>query len=95
MDEKILTKHPDPNKQGVRISKTKYEVMRQTILDLLRVQGEMTFTQLTNAAVERLAGKFDGSVSWYVTTVKLDLEARNVIQRVPGPPPQRLRLVAH
>jgi hypothetical protein len=68
--------------------------VQQTILDLLRAQGEMTFAQLTDAAVESLAGKFDGSVSWYVTTVKLDLEARNVIQRVPGTSPQRLRLVA-
>jgi hypothetical protein len=94
LDEKILTKHPDPNKQGVRISEAKYDVLRETILDLLQIQGEMTFTELTNAAVDRLAGKFDGSVSWYVTTVKLDLEARNEIQRVPGTSPQRLRLVA-
>ena len=94
MDEKILTKHPDPGKQGVRISKAKYDVMRETIVDLLRVNGEMTFTELTDAANEGLEGRFDGSVSWYVTTVKLDLEARQVIQRVPKTSPQRLRLMA-
>jgi hypothetical protein len=93
MDEKILTKHPDPDKQGVRISKAKYDLIRETILDLLRANSELTFTELTSAANERLDGKFDGSVSWYVTTVKLDLEARKVIERVPKSKPQRLRTV--
>jgi hypothetical protein len=92
MDEKILTKHPDPGKQGVNISKAKYDVIRETILDLLRAHGELTFTELMEAANERLEGKFDGSISWYVTTVKLDLEARDTIQRVPKSKPQRLRL---
>ncbi len=93
MDEKILTRHPDPGKQGVSISKAKYDVIRGTILDLLQSNGEMTFTELNNAANERLDGKFDGSISWYVTTVKLDLEARELIQRVPKTKPQRLRMV--
>ncbi len=96
MDEKILTKHPDPGKQGVSISRAKYDMIRETILDLLRTNGEMTFmtfTELVEAANERLEGKFDGSISWYVTSVKLDLEARGVIQRVPKSKPQRLKIV--
>lgn len=93
MDEKILTKHPDPGKQGVRISKAKYDVIRGTILNLLRANGEMTFTELSTAVNERLEGKVDGSISWYITTVKLDLEARHVIERVPKSKPQRLRAV--
>ena len=40
----------------------------------------------------RYKGKFDGSISWYATTVKLDLEERKVVERVPGKKPQRLRL---
>jgi hypothetical protein len=35
---------------------------------------------------------FEGSIPWYVTTVKLDLEARGVIERVPGPGEQKLTL---
>jgi hypothetical protein len=93
VEEKILTKHPDPSKQGVRISKAQYDLIRETILDLLRAKGETTFTELTNAVNERLEGEFDGSISWYVTTVKLDLEARSVIERVPRSKPQRLRAV--
>ena len=34
---------------------------------------------------------WDGSVSWYFTTVKLDLEARNILMRVPGTRPQQIR----
>jgi hypothetical protein len=41
--------------------------------------------QLSQGELERL-----GSVGWYTTTVKLDLEARREIERVPGSRPQRL-----
>lgn len=47
---------------------------------------------LIPTVVEKLQGKFDGSVGWYVTTIKLDLEARRLIERVPGKSPQRLQL---
>jgi hypothetical protein len=42
--------------------------------------------QLPAGILERI-----GSVTWYVTTVKLDLEARGEIERVSGSRPQRLR----
>ncbi len=90
---KITTKHPEPGKQGVRISQAKYEAVREAILESLQANSEMTFTELTNVVQQRLASTFEGSISWYVTTVKLDLEARNEIRRVPRTRPQRLRLV--
>jgi len=34
-----------------------------------------------------------GSVSWYMVTVKLDLEARNILQRVPHQKPQKARRI--
>ncbi len=34
-----------------------------------------------------------GSIGWYTTTVKLDLEARGLIERIEGSKPQRLRRV--
>lgn len=40
-----------------------------------------------------LKDRFDGSIPWYVTTVKLDLEASGVIARLPKTSPQWLRLV--
>jgi hypothetical protein len=43
-------------------------------------------------SVRCVSGNFDGAVGWYTTTVKLDLEARGVIQRIPKSSPQRLRM---
>lgn len=94
MEERILAQHPDPTKQGVRISRAKYDTVRTAILEALRDGGPLTFEELTDAVEARLAGHFDGSVSWYVTTVKLDLEARGEVERTPGAGPQQIRLVA-
>ena len=93
MEERILTLHPE-GKQGVNISKEKYDVIRQTILSILDEEGEVLFKELPAKVGQKLGGSFEGSVSWYVTSVKLDLEARGLIQRVAKSSPQRLRLAA-
>jgi hypothetical protein len=90
MTEKILTLHPE-GKAGVNIEKAKYETVKNAILTSLK-GTELTFTNLAEAAQEQLMGNFDGSIMWYVTTVKLDLEARGLIERVPRTSPQVLRL---
>lgn len=92
MEEKILTLHPQ-GKQGVNISRAKYDTIREAILKAAAKEGEIRFKDLPAAVEEELQRPFDGSLSWYVTTVKLDLEARGLIERVPGSSPQRLRLV--
>jgi hypothetical protein len=92
MTEKIQTRHPEKGKQGVNISKQKYDLIRGTILSSLRANDEMTFRALTEDVEAKLAGRFEGSIPWYVTTVKLDLEARGEIERIPRSSPQRLRL---
>jgi hypothetical protein len=92
MAEKIMTLHPQ-GKQGVNISKEKYDTVRQAIVDSLADQGEMSFWDLVEDVNRKLAGSFDGSVNWYVTTVKLDLEARGRVKRLADRSPQRLRLV--
>jgi hypothetical protein len=93
MEEKILTQHPQ-GKQGVNISRAKYETVRSAIIESLRTGGPMTFTDLERVVSHRLAGNFDGSIAWYVTTVKLDLEARQIIKPIPKTTPPQLRLVA-
>ena len=92
MDEKILTLHPDPSKAGVNIDKGKYELIRDAILRVLKAKDGTLFKDLPQGVEKSLVGKFEGSISWYVTTVKLDLEARNTIERIAGVSPQRLRL---
>ncbi len=91
-EARITTKHPEKGKQGVNISKANYETVRDAIVSALRAKGEMTFADLNKAVNKKLKSKFDGSISWHVTTVKLDLEARKVIARLAGSSPQRLRL---
>lgn len=87
MSEKILTKNPR-GLNGVNISKAKYEVMRAAILESLQENGALTFTELTEAVQRKLDGKFDGSISWYTTAVKLDLEARKQIKADKSKPPK-------
>jgi hypothetical protein len=92
VEEKILTLHPEEGKQGVNISLSKYEMIRQAILDAIRSQGTITFKGLVSLIDYNLRNRFEGSITWYVTTVKLDLEARGEIERVPGPGEQKLSL---
>lgn len=92
MADKIMTLHPAADKAGVNIDRAKYEMVREAIVRVIEAQGEITFTELTDAVGQQLDGKFDGSVTWYVTTVKLDLEARGLIERIPKSSPQTLRL---
>lgn len=91
MEKRILTKHPR-GLQGVNIDAGKYQVVRTAIVQALRANRELTFTGLVRAVEKKLRGKFAGSITWYVITVKLDLEARKIIERVAGSQPQRIRL---
>ena len=91
MKDMIRTLHPG-KKQGVNISKEKYEIIRKAILSTLRSQKEISFSNLSRAVEKEVNGTFDGSVMWYVTTVKLDLEARGEVKRVPNSRPQLVKL---
>ncbi len=92
-DSKVLALHPE-GKQPNRIDRDKYEDMKRTMLAVIREAGRdgAGFSELPDAVQDRLDPKiFAGaSVMWYVTTVKLDLEARGLIERVRGPGRQRL-----
>jgi hypothetical protein len=88
-EEKILTKHR-LGKSGKNISRQKYEALREAILSPLK-NTELTHTELFNELNKRLKNNFAGNVSWYGETVKLDLEARNMIERTSSKP-QKYRL---
>ena len=91
MKDTIRTLHPE-KKQGVKISKEKYEIIRKAILSTLTEKKEISFKNLSRAVEKEVNGTFDGSVMLYVTTVKLDLEARGEIKRVPNSRPQLVKL---
>jgi len=90
-ETKILTLHPS-GKQGVNILLRRYEVIKDFILSKLKEHSEISFDELTYLAVKELSESFDGKVVWYMVTVKLDLEARKLIERVPRTSPHKLRL---
>lgn len=91
--EKIQTLHPIAGKTNKRISLEKYEVIRENITTIL-IEKEMTHTELMEILYDRVKDTFDGGVQWYGETVKLDLEARKIIERV-GTKPERYRYSKH
>jgi hypothetical protein len=88
-EEKILTRHPR-GKSGKNIDKAKYDQVAKAIRSALR-GGELTHPELMSRVEEALGGRFDGNISWYAETVKLDLEARDALERTASRP-QRYRL---
>ena len=95
MGDRILTQHPE-KKKGVNIQRDKYEQVRDAIQASLREEVTQTFQALGEAINQKLAGNFDGSIGWYFTSAKLDLEARGVIvcERRSGHP-QMIRLTTN
>lgn len=78
-DEYIQTLHPIAGKTNKRISLEKYQIIRENILYLLN-RSELTHTELMEALYYRVKDNFEGGVQWYGETVKLDVEARRIIE---------------
>ena len=90
-DDRIMTLHPQ-GKKGVNILRKKYELIKDFILAEIQDHGDISYQDLDEIAVKKLSPTFDGKVGWYVVSVKLDLEARGIIERVPKVSPHRLRM---
>ena len=88
-EEKILTKHP-LGKSGKNINKQLYDTFKEAIVSVLR-DKELTHDELMTLLNKTLKGKTEGNISWYGETVKLDLEARKVVERTSSKP-QKYRL---
>jgi hypothetical protein len=93
-NDKIECATPTPRKNSKRIDRWKYAAVRKAILAALPRSGEgMLFGDLPDEVESRLsAGDRTrlGVVKWSTATVKLALEVRGEIVRVPGSKPQRL-----
>jgi hypothetical protein len=88
-EEKTLTRHP-LGKSGKNITRQKYETVKEAILAALK-NRELTHAELFRRLNDGLKNKFAGNISWYGETVKLDLEARKMIERTSSKP-QKYRL---
>jgi hypothetical protein len=89
---KIQTLHPQPGKTNKNISRDKYNFIRENVLAVLG-KKELTHPELMEALSQRVKDNFEGNVQWYGETVKLDLEARKVIERTKTKP-EKYRVIA-
>ena len=88
--------HPDPNKQGTRVTKTIYDVYKEALLKTKPATPEgIEFMQLSKAVIPHVPSNVleATSAGWWTTCVKLDLEARGLIERVNVKGRQRVRRV--
>lgn len=84
MDQKIQLKHP-AGKKAVRIDIEKYDLLKNSLINFLRSNGESTHKEIFQAVTIDLKKnkiKFAGSLEWHLEWVKLDLEARKEIKRI-------------
>lgn len=84
-EETIQTLHPQADKMNKKILVSKYHFIKENILAVLKGK-ELTHTELMEALYKRVKNTFEGGVQWYGETVKLDLEARKLIERTKTKP---------
>lgn len=89
--ETIQTLHPQEGKTNKKISLEKYTFIKDNLLSILSI-SQLTHTELMEALFSRVKDNFEGGVQWYGETVKLDLEARQIIERT-NTKPEKYRLV--
>lgn len=80
MKETIQTLHPEIGKSNKKIALDKYLFIKDNLIYILS-DAELTHTELMEALYSRVKDDFKGGVQWYGETVKLDLEARQIIER--------------
>lgn len=94
-ETRVLCETPTPGKQGTRIAKWKYDMVRAAILDATPSTDDgLRFADLADEVASRLSeddrGRL-GSITWHTVCVKLDMEVKGEIQRIEGAKPQRIR----
>jgi hypothetical protein len=84
-EEQIQTLHPEAGKTNKKISLIKYEFIKAHLLSIL-ADFDLTHTELMEKLFSKVKDDFEGAVQWYGETVKLDLEARKLIERTKTKP---------
>lgn len=88
---KIQLLHPQ-GKKAVSIAKDTYELLKTEIVKFLTDNPDGSFTEISKAISQNFRNNnvtFEGSLNWYLEWVKLDLEARHYITRLPKTAPQK------
>ena len=97
-EPKVLCQTPTPGKAPTHIPTWKYDLIRTAILSVLPVSDQgIAFKKLPHLVERQLSPEEKhglGSVAWHTTTVKLNLEVKGEIERIPDITPQHLRKVS-
>jgi len=70
----------------------KYDLLTSEMVQYLTANTDGTFSEISKSIFQSLNDRkiiLNGSLNWYLEWVKLDLEARQVITRVPKTSPQK------
>jgi hypothetical protein len=84
-EERILTLHTE-GKKGKNILLAKYTVVRDSLLEIFTLNPEISHKDLIRLSNEKLKGKIEGNISWYMETVLLDLIARGRVKKISEKP---------
>jgi len=96
-EEKVICHTPTPGKQATRIHKWKYDVISASIIRILKSRSKegvlfQDLSGLVEADIGKKMASEIGSMRWYTTNVKLDMECKGIIYRISSVSPQRLVL---
>jgi hypothetical protein len=96
-EELIICRTPTPGKKPTRIKKWKFNLVHDLVLEIVKNSKEGVLFKDLSFLVEKSMDPNTlqklGSVPWYTTTVKLEMEVQGEIKRIPGSNPQRLQTV--
>ena len=85
----IQLKHP-AGKKAVSMDKNKYDSLKKSLLNHLKINGESTHGDLLQGITKDFKKnkiKFEGSIEWHMEWVKLDMEAKKEIRRTSSKSP--------
>ncbi len=80
MSSNITTKHPS-GQQGLVMSPTDYDVVRETVLTIMETHQTINMPELTRLAFNELNGKIKGDAVAATKAVQNDLEAKGLLSR--------------
>ena len=95
--DKTYCRNPDPSKAGVNIPTYKFDLIHAAIRSVVGAKGAEghALKDLTAAVSEVLTAEQKdkiGKLGWHMMAVKLEMETRGDLVRLPKTTPQRLKL---
>ncbi len=93
-EPRVVCHTPTPGKKPTSVPVWKYRAVCAAVLQAVPeaapgVEAKTLPSRVAELLSEDVRGRL-GSVAWHTTTVKLDMEVRGLIERLPSARPQRL-----